>query len=104
MDSPDDSLREKQEASLARPEENLATPSPAVEDGNSSVLSPGTGPPNSAVDPAPESLHQVSSGPAYSTFSKPTKRWIIAMAACASFVSPMTANIYFPALNSIAAD
>jgi MFS family permease len=26
------------------------------------------------------------------------------MAACASFVSPMTANIYFPALNSIAAD
>ncbi|KAK4097399.1 MFS general substrate transporter, partial [Parathielavia hyrcaniae] len=51
----------------------------------------------------PEQLRQVPSGPAYSVFSKSTKRWIIAMAACASFVSPMTANIYFPALNPIAA-
>ena len=70
--------------------------------------SPNSAPvPNESSTPSgsdPESLHPVSSGPAYSVFSKPTKRWIIVMAACAGFVSPMTANIYFPALNPIAAD
>lgn len=76
---------------------------PVREDDNpSGVPVPNeSSPPNSSD---PESLHPVSSGPAYSVFSKPTKRWIIAMAACAGFVSPMTANIYFPALNPIAAD
>ncbi|KAL2189318.1 MFS general substrate transporter [Thermothelomyces heterothallicus CBS 203.75] len=62
------------------------------------------GPPSGRSGPDPESLHPVSSGPAYSVFPRATKRWIIAMAACASFVSPMTANIYFPALNPIAND
>ncbi|KAL2120119.1 hypothetical protein VTJ04DRAFT_4145 [Mycothermus thermophilus] len=55
-------------------------------------------------DQEPAVLDRVSSGPAYSVFSKRTKLWVIFMAACASFVSPMTANIYFPALNPIAAD
>ncbi|KAL1841171.1 hypothetical protein VTJ49DRAFT_7340 [Mycothermus thermophilus] len=57
-----------------------------------------------AADLEPTTLQPVSSGPAYSVFPKRTKHWIIFMAACASFVSPMTANIYFPALNPIAAD
>lgn len=52
----------------------------------------------------PESMQRVPSGPAYSSFSKPMKRWIIAMVTVSSFVSPMTANIYFPALNPIAKD
>ncbi|KAF4966235.1 hypothetical protein FZEAL_10675 [Fusarium zealandicum] len=52
----------------------------------------------------PESMSRVSSGPAYSAFSKNTKRWITAMATVASFVSPLTANIYFPALNPISED
>lgn len=47
-------------------------------------------------------IERVPSGPAYSTFSKPMKRWIIATVTVSSFVSPMTANIYFPALNPIA--
>ncbi|OIW32725.1 chloramphenicol resistance protein [Coniochaeta ligniaria NRRL 30616] len=52
----------------------------------------------------PEAIQRVPSGPAYSSFSKPMKRWIIAMVSISSFVSPMTANIYFPALNPIAND
>ncbi|KAK4163391.1 major facilitator superfamily domain-containing protein [Cladorrhinum sp. PSN259] len=59
-------------------------------------------PPTPVVDP--ESLARVSSGPAYSVFSKATKGWIVAMIAFASFVSPMTANIYFPALVPISRD
>lgn len=41
---------------------------------------------------------------AYTVFSQSTRRWIIALATAASFVSPLTANIYFPALNPIADD
>ncbi|KAL4729500.1 hypothetical protein ACLX1H_003920 [Fusarium chlamydosporum] len=52
----------------------------------------------------PENMTRVQSGPPYSTFSKNTKRWILALVTAASFVSPMTANIYFPALNPIADD
>ncbi|KAK4198354.1 major facilitator superfamily domain-containing protein [Triangularia verruculosa] len=52
----------------------------------------------------PEALTQVPSGPVYSVFSKRTKRWIVTMIAFSSFVSPMTANIYFPALVPIARD
>ncbi|KAF4950395.1 hypothetical protein FGADI_8214 [Fusarium gaditjirri] len=52
----------------------------------------------------PESMSRVSSGPAYSVFSKNTKRWILALVTAASFVSPMTANIYFPAIPPIAED
>lgn len=52
----------------------------------------------------PESLARVSSGPAYSVFSRGMRRWIIAMVAFSSFVSPMTANIYFPALVPISRD
>ncbi|KAK0666464.1 major facilitator superfamily domain-containing protein [Cercophora samala] len=55
-------------------------------------------------DSDPEALAQVPSGPAYSIFSKRTKRWIVTMIAFSSFVSPMTANIYFPALVPIARD
>jgi len=57
-----------------------------------------------ALGSDPEELQQVSSGPAYSVFSNPSKKWVIAMVTCSSFLSPMTANIYFPALNPIAAD
>jgi MFS family permease len=56
------------------------------------------------LDPDPENLVRVSSGPAYTVFSGWTKRWIVAMAFVSGFFSPMTANIYFPALNPIAAD
>ncbi|KAF3767086.1 hypothetical protein M406DRAFT_89657 [Cryphonectria parasitica EP155] len=55
-------------------------------------------------DADPEALARVSTGPVYSTFSTGMKRWIIAVVTLTSFISPMTANIYFPALNPIAQD
>lgn len=45
-----------------------------------------------------------NSGPVYSSFSRRTNIWITAMVTVGSFVSPMTAHIYFPALNPIASD
>lgn len=51
-----------------------------------------------------ENLSRISSGPAYSAFSRRTKIWITIMVCWASLASPMTANIYFPALNPIAED
>lgn len=44
------------------------------------------------------------SGPPYSAFPRGTKLWITGMIIVASFISPVTANIYFPALNPIAKD
>ncbi|KAK3292070.1 major facilitator superfamily domain-containing protein [Chaetomium fimeti] len=101
----EDSSREKQEGNPGEPVENRPAPL-SIEVGTSGGGLVGNGPSDTSntVVPDPESLHPVSSGPVYSAFSKPTKRWVIAMAACASFVSPMTANIYFPALNPIADD
>ncbi|KAK4244886.1 major facilitator superfamily domain-containing protein [Corynascus novoguineensis] len=104
MNAREESPREDGEVgSTGEPEDNRPTPSPLKGESTSagSVENP---PSNSRPAPDPESLQQVPSGPAYSVFSKTTKRWVIAMAAFASFVSPMTANIYFPALNPIADD
>jgi hypothetical protein len=41
---------------------------------------------------------------AYSAFSKSQRRWIVALAAAGSFFSPITANVYFPAIPTIAED
>lgn len=51
-----------------------------------------------------ERMSRISSGPPYSDFSPGMKSWITAMVAVGSFISPVTANIYFPALNPIAED
>ncbi|KAJ4422874.1 hypothetical protein N0V82_002399 [Gnomoniopsis sp. IMI 355080] len=56
------------------------------------------------TEPDPEALTRASSGPVYSIFTPGMKRWIIAIVMLTSFISPMTANIYFPALNPIAKD
>ncbi|KAL9632536.1 MAG: hypothetical protein Q9204_003749, partial [Flavoplaca sp. TL-2023a] len=40
----------------------------------------------------------------YSTFTKSQKRWIILLIAMAGFFSPLSANIYFPAINYLARD
>ena len=77
------------------PDEASASGSPvAAAEGQNGVLS----------GEDPETIGRVPSGPAYCTFSTSTKRWVIAMVTMSSFVSPMTANIYFPVLNPIAAD
>lgn len=45
-----------------------------------------------------------SAGLVYSIYSKRQKQFIIVMTSCAGFFSPLSANIYFPALNSLSAD
>lgn len=49
-----------------------------------------------------EALATVRTGPAYSAFTKRQKQWIVFMVTWAAFVSPCSANIYFPALNPLA--
>ena len=51
-----------------------------------------------------EALHQAPSGPAYSVFSDRQRSFIVFMVACAGFFSPLSANIYFPALNALSRD
>ena len=61
---------------------------------------------SSNVDlPELESLHTATTNsPPWSIFTKGQKRFIVFMVALAGFFSPLSANIYFPALNSLARD
>lgn len=45
-----------------------------------------------------------AAGPVYSVFSKNQKRFIVFMASWAGFFSPVSGQIYFPALNPLAKD
>lgn len=56
------------------------------------------------VDEQTALLHPAPSTPPYSVFTPTQKRFIILTAALASSFSPLSANIYYPALNSIAKD
>lgn len=49
-----------------------------------------------------EALEPVQTGPPYSVFSKNQKRYIVFMVTVAAFLSPTSANIYFPTLNPLA--
>ena len=52
-----------------------------------------------------EALSQVPTGrPIHSIFTKRQKYFIVFMASWGGFFSPLTANIYFPALNALSAD
>ncbi|MCJ1314798.1 hypothetical protein MMC15_000110 [Xylographa vitiligo] len=52
-----------------------------------------------------EAAHGTSTPrPPYSVFSKRQKQYIVFMASWAGFFSPLSANIYFPALNTLAAE
>ena len=53
--------------------------------------------------PSPATLGAEGEAP-YTTFTTREKRWIIAMASFASFFSPLSSSIYFPALSTIAHD
>ena len=51
-----------------------------------------------------EAIHPITSnGPRYTVFGKHQKRFIVFMAAFAGLFSSLSANMYFPALNSLAA-
>ncbi|KAI1272950.1 chloramphenicol resistance protein [Xylaria sp. FL0933] len=49
-------------------------------------------------------LSRVSSGPPYTVFSPAMKRWIVGMNSISAFISPITGNIYFPAIPTLATD
>ena len=51
-----------------------------------------------------EAVARVQSGPPFSVFSKRQKQYIVFLTAWAGLFSPLSANIYFPALNTLAAD
>ncbi|KAK4893564.1 hypothetical protein LTR27_008031 [Elasticomyces elasticus] len=52
-----------------------------------------------------ESLHTVpTNSPPWSIFTSKQKRFIVLMVAIAGFFSPLSANIYFPALNTLSTD
>ena len=52
-----------------------------------------------------QSLAAVSAvGPVHSVFTQNQKRFIVVMASFGGFFSPVSANIYFPALNALAKD
>lgn len=54
--------------------------------------------------PDVETLETPPSGPPYSLFTKRQKGFIVFLTAWGGFFSPMSANIYFPALNPLAQD
>ncbi|MCJ1335507.1 hypothetical protein MMC09_000778 [Bachmanniomyces sp. S44760] len=51
-----------------------------------------------------EAARPTPTGPLYSVFTKRQKQYIVFMTAWAGLFSPISAQIYFPALNSLAAD
>lgn len=55
-----------------------------------------------AIDP--ESAREAPTAPPYSIFTRRQKRYIVFLAAFAGLFSPLSANIYFPALNTLATD
>ncbi|CAK7264641.1 hypothetical protein SEPCBS119000_001101 [Sporothrix epigloea] len=97
--TPDDATLESPGETAASPNEDHG--SNADDDGDDHVNSEHDSPP---AGNDPEQLSRVASGPPYTVFSKGMRRYIIAMVTCTSFISPMTANIYFPALTPIAQD
>ncbi|KAI1205823.1 MFS general substrate transporter [Annulohypoxylon truncatum] len=51
-----------------------------------------------------ETLSRVSSGPPYTAFSNSMRWWIVFMNCISAFLSPITANIYFPAIPALSQD
>lgn len=74
---------------------------------NSSGTLPSQAEERRIAQPGPDDLELASpmpSGPVYSVFGRRQRHYIVFMVACAGFFSPLSANIYFPALNSISRD
>jgi multidrug resistance protein len=59
---------------------------------------------NPDLEANPVSLAPTPSGPPHSAFSPRKRKFIVFMAAFAGFFSPLSANIYFPALNTLSKD
>ncbi|KAG8158520.1 hypothetical protein KVR01_011642 [Diaporthe batatas] len=55
-------------------------------------------------DQPDQSASEQSNEDVYSTFSKPSKAWIAFLVGLSGFFSPLSANIYFPAITNISED
>ncbi|GAW20748.1 hypothetical protein ANO14919_102590 [Xylariales sp. No.14919] len=86
---------------IRHPEEHNRDPEFEVQDETESVSYSQDGDRDRDLE---ATLSRVSSGPPYSVFSPSMKRWIVAMNCIAAFISPITANIYFPAIPTLAKD
>lgn len=85
-------------------EKTTGTPSPSE---TIVPASTGSQPANEeaiAEDGDLEELTAIRTGPPYSVFSKRQKQYLVFMVTVAAFISPTSANIYFPALNPLARD
>ncbi|KAI8086461.1 major facilitator superfamily domain-containing protein [Halteromyces radiatus] len=60
--------------------------------------------PSATLAPPHPVTHDTKTNKPYSIFSKRQKGMIVILAALSSFISPFSANIYFPALNTIRID
>lgn len=85
-------------------EKTTGTPSPSVTIPPSSTGFQPTSEEVIAEDEDLEELTAIRTGPPYSVFSKRQKQYIVFMVTVAAFISPTSANIYFPALNPLAKD
>ncbi|KAL0472618.1 MFS transporter [Neurospora intermedia] len=118
VDSSNSPLQEQQptRAPAQEKEDVISTISPS---NDTTTYRPGPVPgPNPNPDPDPDldptdmngsqdpeaNLTRLSSGPAYTVFPPSTRKWIVTMITFAGFISPMTANIYFPVLDAVARD
>jgi multidrug resistance protein len=83
--------------------EEAAKPNPIPTHESPQTLSAHSDEPQGAQDDTRdlEHLAAVTTGPVYSSFSPWKKRYIVAMVTLAAFISPTSANIYFPALNPL---
>lgn len=63
-----------------------------------------TAPDGEAAAQVQNLAHVSTIGPVHSVFTKNQKRFIVFMASFGGFFSPISANIYFPALNALALD
>ncbi|KAL8964981.1 MAG: hypothetical protein Q9183_004100, partial [Haloplaca sp. 2 TL-2023] len=67
--------------------------------GTGQIAQPSRGP-----DDDEKQLQAENSDIPYTIFTKPAKRWIVFLVALAGFFSPLSANIYFPALDYLGRD
>ena len=84
-----------EETSPQRPEDTVADVEIPQAQGDGSVL---------GQSQDLESGSHVALAPLYSVFSDQQRKYIVFMVACGGFFSPLSANIYFPALNSLSRD
>src|SRR5262249_3583551 len=78
--------------------------SPRIEHGSLERIRTAQDVPPSTAQAERTTTNASAGGPVYSVFTKNQKRFIVFMASWAGFFSPVSGQIYFPALNPLATD